>query len=293
MKQPGEDRIRHFEAFAASLRPVFHRADQALRFRAYLRGLIEPLERKNVEALAMAATGAMLVEANLGQALQHFVSQSPWDSERLFSALRAQTRHLRHDPGAVWLVHDAVFPKKGHHSVGVFRQFARAEGKKINCQVAVFVSQVGPLGFYPLGIRLYLPANWIRDNGPLAEKIIPSEHCRAVSKQEIALGLLEQLKKEGEHCAALQVEPGYLSGNLFGDLLSNKVSTDAHDWGKLFQRAHQHLGWLKSELGLDHFEGRTWLGWHHHAALVFAAYYLLATENPLAGSLTHPPFGNS
>lgn len=29
---------------------------------------------------------------------------------------------------------------------------------------------------------------------------------------------------------------------------------------------------LKGELGLDHFEGRTWTGWHHHVTLVMLAY---------------------
>lgn len=33
---------------------------------------------------------------------------------------------------------------------------------------------------------------------------------------------------------------------------------------------------LKHGLGLDHFEGRSWLGWHHHATLVTAAH-LFAT----------------
>src|SRR3954451_7228505 len=29
---------------------------------------------------------------------------------------------------------------------------------------------------------------------------------------------------------------------------------------------------MKDELGLDHFEGRSWVGWHHHVALVLLAY---------------------
>ncbi|MFB6963557.1 IS701 family transposase [Streptomyces sp. NPDC056309] len=32
---------------------------------------------------------------------------------------------------------------------------------------------------------------------------------------------------------------------------------------------------MKHGLGLDHFEGRTWRGWHHHAALVTAAHAFL------------------
>jgi len=47
-----------------------------------------------------------------------------------------------------------------------------------------------------------------------------------------------------------------------------------------------HLRWrieqdyeeLKSEIGLDHFEGRGWRGFHHHGSLCIAAYAFLAAE---------------
>jgi SRSO17 transposase len=38
---------------------------------------------------------------------------------------------------------------------------------------------------------------------------------------------------------------------------------------------------LKHGLGLDHFEGRSWPGWHHHVTLVTAAHAFL-TEQRLA-----------
>jgi len=41
---------------------------------------------------------------------------------------------------------------------------------------------------------------------------------------------------------------------------------------------------LKDEMGLDHFEGRSWRGFHHHAALCIAAYAFLAAER-----LAHSP----
>jgi SRSO17 transposase len=43
-------------------------------------------------------------------------------------------------------------------------------------------------------------------------------------------------------------------------------------------RIEQDYRELKEELGLDHFEGRQWLGWHHHVCLVTIAYAFLRSE---------------
>ena len=39
---------------------------------------------------------------------------------------------------------------------------------------------------------------------------------------------------------------------------------------------------LKEELGLDHYEGRGWLGWHHHVTLVSMAFGFLRSEQARA-----------
>jgi len=39
---------------------------------------------------------------------------------------------------------------------------------------------------------------------------------------------------------------------------------------------------MKQELGLDHYEGRHWLGWHHHVTLVSVAYAFLQAERARA-----------
>lgn len=39
---------------------------------------------------------------------------------------------------------------------------------------------------------------------------------------------------------------------------------------------------LKEEVGLDHYEGRHWLGWHHHVTLVSMAFAFLRTEQAYA-----------
>ncbi|HEY9502436.1 MAG TPA: transposase, partial [Pyrinomonadaceae bacterium] len=45
----------------------------------------------------------------------------------------------------------------------------------------------------------------------------------------------------------------------------------AHQRWKV-EQGYQHM---KEELGLDHFEGRSWRGLHHHVTLCFMAYCFL------------------
>jgi DDE family transposase len=47
---------------------------------------------------------------------------------------------------------------------------------------------------------------------------------------------------------------------------------------KLRWRIERDFEELKQELGLGHFEGRGWRGFHHHAALCIAAYGFLVAE---------------
>jgi SRSO17 transposase len=43
-------------------------------------------------------------------------------------------------------------------------------------------------------------------------------------------------------------------------------------------RIEQDYQKMKGEVGLDHFEGRSWQGWHHHVTLVTLAYVFLVME---------------
>jgi SRSO17 transposase len=50
---------------------------------------------------------------------------------------------------------------------------------------------------------------------------------------------------------------------------------------KLRWRIERDYQELKQELGLDHYEGRGWRGFHHHATLCIAAYGFLVRERSL------------
>jgi len=54
--------------------------------------------------------------------------------------------------------------------------------------------------------------------------------------------------------------------------------TDLVNLVKLRWRIERDYQELKDEIGLDHYEGRNWSGFHHHAALCIAAYAFLVAE---------------
>jgi SRSO17 transposase len=59
------------------------------------------------------------------------------------------------------------------------------------------------------------------------------------------------------------------------------------DIAKLRWRIERDYQELKQEVGLGHFEGRGWRGFHHHATLCIAAYGFLISERE-----TIPPSGD-
>jgi SRSO17 transposase len=65
------------------------------------------------------------------------------------------------------------------------------------------------------------------------------------------------------------------------------------DLAKLRWRIERDYQELKQEVGLGHFEGRGWRGFHHHATLCIAAYGFLVSERetiPPSGSRSARPF---
>jgi hypothetical protein len=65
----------------------------------------------------------------------------------------------------------------------------------------------------------------------------------------------------------------YLSNLPAGTALKRLVRLAHQRWP-----VEQQYSDLKSELGLDHFEGRTYPGWNHHVVLCALAYAFLQKE---------------
>ena len=61
------------------------------------------------------------------------------------------------------------------------------------------------------------------------------------------------------------------------------------DRAKLRWRIERDYQELKQEIGLAHYEGRGWRGFHHHATLAIAAYGFLVSERSLIPPSASPP----
>lgn len=72
----------------------------------------------------------------------------------------------------------------------------------------------------------------------------------------------------------------YYLSNLPADTSLNELVTMAHRRWRI-ERDYQEL---KQEFGLDHYEGRGWRGFHHHASLSIAAYGYLVAERLARGA---------
>ena len=75
-------------------------------------------------------------------------------------------------------------------------------------------------------------------------------------------------------------------GKDFSTLPRDTTLADLVDQAKLRWRIERDYQELKQEVGLGHYEGRGWRGFHHHATLCIAAYGFLIAEQA-----TIPPSG--
>lgn len=265
--------------YAALYNSLFKRDDHREWFRLYLLGLLTAPNRKNVEAIAATVASEIQTGANLGQALQHFVSQSPWEHTKVLARYRECLPTAFREGAITLVIHDSVLLKKGHNSVGTQRQMAWSIKRKVNCQIAVAIGIIsGSADYVPLSIRLYLPSYWLREHPELVEKTVPPHLHRHLTKQQIAAQLIGELRAEGWMAESAIMDEGYSLTDGFLESLATMNIKFVEDKSAVLQKASECFEGLKTKLGLDHFEGRTWTGWHHHAAMVFAAKGYLLTE---------------
>lgn len=168
-----------------------HRAQRGA-FRRYLLGLLSDSPRKSMSAML-----ARVSEPGSYQAFQHFITDAPWDAERLWHRLRAAVPARR----GVLILDGTSFPKQGPHSVGVARQYCGALGKIANCQVAVTAALWSGAQAWMLGAQLYLPEEWLTAAARRRARI--PANTRFQEKWRLALTLVRQVRAAGFQITAV------------------------------------------------------------------------------------------
>jgi SRSO17 transposase len=160
------DPARWQELFDRLMRRVagrFARVDLRWRARAFVRGLLADLPRKNCWTIAEHAG-----DPN-PDGMQHLLARAVWDHDKVRDDIRdCVVEHLGEDE-AVLVVDETGDLKKGTQTVGVQRQYTGTAGRVENAQVAVYLVYATDAGHGVVDRELYLPKSWTDD----------PERCRA------------------------------------------------------------------------------------------------------------------
>ncbi len=176
---------QQLDAVARRIGARFARSETRDRVRAYLVGLLGPVQRKNAWQLA----------EQIGDAdpygVQHLLGRSDWDPDEVRDDLRAYVVESLGDREAVLILDETGFLKKGAHSAGVARQYTGTAGRIENAQVGVFLAYASRHGTAFLDRALYLPKEWTDDPERCKKAGIP-EGTPFATKIRLARVMLER-----------------------------------------------------------------------------------------------------
>ena len=141
--------------------------------------------------------------------LQHFIASPAWDDGALWTVLAQQADQLVGGTGAYLVIDDTALPKKGKLSVGVARQYCGQLGKRANCQSLVSLTLAQGEVRVPVGLRLFLPDEWVADPDRCARAGVPRAEVVASTKGEIALAELDRMAAAGARFGCVLADAGY------------------------------------------------------------------------------------
>jgi SRSO17 transposase len=170
---------RFLDPFAVSLTGA-----QATHARHYVAGLVSDLQRKNAEGIAY-------LHDQERQGLQKFLGQASWDERPAVTELARQVAADLGEADGVLVFDPSAFPKQGHASVGVQRQWCGRLGKVDNCQVGVYLAYATRAEHALVDCRLYLPREWAKDKARRAKAGVPTS-TRFRTRHQLALELLDE-----------------------------------------------------------------------------------------------------
>ena len=123
--------------------------------------------------------------------MQRLLYQARWDPDEVRDDLRGYVVEHLGDPGAVLVVDETGFLKKGTKSAGVQRQYSGTAGRIENCQVGVFLADASRHGHALIDRELYLPQGWLSDRPRCREAAIP-DAVGFRTKPQLAQVMLER-----------------------------------------------------------------------------------------------------
>ena len=134
------------------------------------------------------------------QNIQHFVSNSPWDSQVVLSQVRQEIRDVPVlATGSALILDESADQSNSRHKAGAGRQWNGRLGKVEMSQVGVFLALAHPqANFWTwLDGKLYLPADWFTEAyAPLRKRLgIPSELSFA-TKIELGWQMIQRCQEE-------------------------------------------------------------------------------------------------
>jgi SRSO17 transposase len=228
--------IEELDMVGERIAPRFARSEVRDRARDYLRGLLLATERKNSWQLAEVAGDAT------PYGLQHLLGRANWDADLVRDDLRGYVTEQLGEEGAILIVDETGFIKKGQKSVGVKRQYTGTAGKTENCQVGVFLAYASRRGQAFIDRELYLPEEWAQDEERREQAGVPEE-VRMRTKPELAKEMLGRALDAGVRVAWVVADSVYGDTRRLGMFLEEReqpyvlaVSGKAHVWAGF----HQH-----------------------------------------------------
>jgi SRSO17 transposase len=169
----------------------FLRSESRVHFQNYMSGQFSDLDRKSIEPIALA-----LKDCNV-RSMQRFVSDAPWDDDKIGFKYRTLVNEDLGSPGGALIFDESSFVKKGDDSIGVARQYCGSPGKVDNCQVGVFAGYVSELGYALVDKRLFLPEKWFTEKyAERRQKCNLPEEAVFKTKAELAVDMLQALRAE-------------------------------------------------------------------------------------------------
>jgi SRSO17 transposase len=165
------------DGLVEQIAPRFRRVEPRRRVRAYLQGLLCPVERKNGWQLAENAGD------RTPDGVQDFLARMRWDADQVRDDLRAYVVAHLGDAEAVLVLDETGFVKKGTKSVGVQRQYSGTAGRIENCQIGVFLGYASRHGHALIDRALYLPEVWANDPARRRAAGVPAETGFATKPQ--------------------------------------------------------------------------------------------------------------